>query len=209
MKGCYIMYGSHKTNEVQEVRSKQDCNVAILSFQLNGQFTVNEKNYQPYRIFDNDLHTTFFTNKRELVFQAPPVFENFRIILSPAKFRELLAKYHGRFSIFSDKIKKGEYFNLYEIPLPITPKMKMIIHDIIHHKISDPLLSKVYYETKITELFGRQLEQVYSVQQNNTIVLSAADKIKIYEARELLIQNLLTGAADNYPAGTNGGNERK
>lgn len=190
MKGCFIMYGRHKAEVAQEVQSRQDSNIAILSFQLNGQMSVNEKNFEPYRIFQNDLHITFFTNKRELVFEAPPVFENFRIILSPAKFQELLAKYHGRFSSYADKVKKGEYFNLYESPLPITPKMKMIIHDILNHKVSDPLLSKVYYETKITELFGCQLEQLYSTRQNPNVEISATDKLKIYEARELLVRNL-------------------
>jgi AraC-like DNA-binding protein len=190
MKGCFIMYASHKTNEIQTVRSQQDSNIAILSFQLNGQMTVNEKNYEPYRIFENDVHHTFFTNKRELVFEAPPVFENFRVILSPMKFQELLARFHGRFSEDSDKIKRGEYFNLYDTPLPITPRMKTIIHDILHHPISDPVLSKVFFETKITELFGCQLEQVYSTRQIQTFEISTADKQKIYEARELLVQNL-------------------
>jgi AraC family transcriptional regulator, transcriptional activator of the genes for pyochelin and ferripyochelin receptors len=190
MKGCLIMYASHKAIEIQVVQSQQDSNIAILSFQLNGQMRVNESHFEPYRIFENDIHNTFFTNKRELVFEAPLVFENFRIILSPKKFQELLAKFHGRFSIYAEKIKLGEYFDLYEMPLPITPKMKMIIHDIIHHKISDNILSKVFYETKITELFGCQLEQIYSSWQNHSTELSATDKQKIYEARELLVRNL-------------------
>jgi AraC-like DNA-binding protein len=190
MNGCFIIYGSHKASDVQVVQSRQDSNIAILSFQLSGQMTVNEKNYEPYRIFENDVHVTFFTNKRELVFEAPPVFENFRVILSPIKFGELLAKYHGRFSTYSEKIKRGEYFNLYETPLPITPKMKMIIHDILNHKIADAILSKVFYETKITELFGCQLEQIHSSSQTKTSGLSATDKPKIYEARELLVRNL-------------------
>jgi AraC-like DNA-binding protein len=190
MKGCFIMYGSHKADEPQVIKSRQDTNIAILSFQLNGQMTVNEKSFEPYRIFQNDLHTTFFTNKRELVFESPPVFENFRIVLSPPAFTELLAKYHGRFSTYATRVKKGEYFNLFEIPMPITPRMKMIIRDILNHKIVDPLLSKVYFETKIAELFGCQLEQMLSAGQNHDSGLAAADKPKIYEARELLVQNL-------------------
>lgn len=184
------MYGSHKAEVTQEVQSRQDSNIAILSFQLNGQMNVNERSFEPYRIFENDLHTTFFTNKRELVFQAPPVFENFRIILSPLKFQELLAKFHGRFSSYSEKINRGEYFDLYELPLPITPKMKMIIHEMLNHNISDPLLSKVFYETKITELFGCQLEQIYSTRQKQSSELTTSDKQKIFEARELLVRNL-------------------
>jgi AraC-like DNA-binding protein len=190
MKGCFIMYGSHRANEMQVIQSRQDTNIAILSFQLNGQMTVNEKSFEPYRIFQNDLHTTFFTNKRELVFESPPVFENFRVVLSPEAFTELLAKYHGRFSTYAALVKKGEYFNLFEIPMPITPRMKMIIRDILNHKIVDPLLSKVYFETKIAELFGCQLEQMLSAAQNQDTGLSAVDKPKIYEARELLVQNL-------------------
>lgn len=151
---------------------------------------VNEKDYEPYRIFENDVHITFFTNKRDLVFEAPAIFENFRIILSPEKFQDLLAKFHGRFSDYASKINRGEYFNLYEMPLPITPKMKMIIHDILNHKVGDSILSKVFYETKITELFGCQLEQVYASHQQQSSDLSAADRKKIQEARELLIRNL-------------------
>jgi len=190
MKGCFIMYGSHKAKEIQVVESKQDSNIAILSFQLNGHMTVNERSFEPYRIFENDVHITFFTNKRELVFEAPPVFENFRVILSPNKFLELLAKYHGRFSSYAEKVKRNEYFNLHETPLPITPKMKMIIHDILNHRISDSVLSKVFFETKITELFGCQLEQMHSSMQNKTAGISSADKPKIYEAHELLVRNL-------------------
>jgi hypothetical protein len=70
MKGCFIMYGSHKAKEVEVVQSRQDSNIAILSFQLNGQMSVNEKDFEPYRIFENDVHITFFTNKRELVFES-------------------------------------------------------------------------------------------------------------------------------------------
>jgi AraC-like DNA-binding protein len=190
MKGCLIMYGSHKAKEVQVIQSKQDSNIAILSFQLNGQMDVVERNYEPYRIFENDVHVTFFTNKRELVFEAPKVFENFRVILSPVKFHELLAKFHGRFSDFAGKIKRGDYFNLYDTPLPITPKMKLIIHEILNHKTNDSILSKVFFDTKITELFGCQLEQVYSNTQDHSIELSYTDKMKIHEARELLVRNL-------------------
>lgn len=190
MKGCFILYGNHKRNREQVVLSRQDSDVAIMTFQLCGQFNVNEKNFEPYRIFDNDVHITFYTNKRELVFVAPPVFENFRIIFSPVKFKELLAKFHGKFSSFSDKIDKGEYFNLFDNPMPISPKMKLIIRDILNYKISMGILAKVFFETKITELFGLQLEQLYSTSESKHKSLSEIDRQKIYEARELLISNI-------------------
>jgi AraC-like DNA-binding protein len=190
MQGCFIMYVNHRSNGIEVVRSRQDSNIAILSFQLNGNMNVNEKNFEPYRIFENDVHNTFFTNKRELIFEAPAIFENFRIILSPEKFLELLSKYHGRFSEYNEPIRKGISFNLYDKPLPITPKMKMIIHDIISHHIQDTLLSKVYYETKISEIFGCQLEQVYSSGHNTTSAISPIDRQKIYEIREILTRNL-------------------
>lgn len=190
MKQCFVMYANHKTNAAQVVRSRQDSNIAILSFQLNGQMAVNEKHYEPYRIFENDLHTTFFTNKRELIFEAPPVFENFRVIFSPSKFEELLAKYHGRFSTYSEKINRGEYFNLFEMPLPVTPKMKLIIRDILAHTIHDSVLSKVFFDTKITELFGLQLEQMLSGNESHSNDLSSTDRRKIEEVRQLLLCNL-------------------
>jgi len=191
MKGFFIIYGKHVAKEVQVARSRQSDNIAILSFQLNGNMNVNERNFEPYRIFENDLHSTFFTNKRELVFEAPPVFENFRIILSPEKFGELLAKYHGRFSVYAEKIKRGEYFNLHEVPLPITPRMKMIIREILMHNVADQILSKVYFDTKVTELFGCQLEQMALSKMNeNTAELTFSDKEKIRQARSLLVQNL-------------------
>ncbi len=190
MKGCFILYGIHKKNKEQMVLSRQDSDIAIMTFQLSGQFNVNEKDFEPYRIFDNDIHVTFYTNKRELVFVAPPVFENFRIIFSPDKFKELLAKFHGRFSFFSELIDKGEYFNLFDKPLPISPKMKLIIRDILNYKISIQILAKVFYETKTTELFGLQLEQLYSSLAGINNGLSEADRQKIFEARELLISNI-------------------
>ncbi len=158
---------------------------------MNGQFRVDEKNYEPYRVFENEMHNTFFTNKRELVFKAPPVFENFRVILSPEKFLELLAKFHGRFSVYAEKVTRGEYFNLFDEPLALTPKIKMVIREILAHRITDPILSKVYYETKITELFGCQLEQWYSSRKPIvTQQLSDADKRKIYAAREILLHDI-------------------
>jgi AraC-like DNA-binding protein len=191
MHGCFIIYGKHIARESQVTRSMQDDNIAILSFQLNGSMNVNEKNFEPYRIFENDLHSTFFTNKRELVFEAPPVFENFRIILSPAKFAELLAKYHGRFSVYAEMIKRSEYFNLNPMPLPITPRMKMIIHEILLHPVTDPVLSRVYFEAKITELFGCQLEQIALMKAtDDKSALTHSDKEKIRQARNLLLQNI-------------------
>ena len=190
MKDCFVMYAFHKTIEAQVVQSRQDTDIAILSFQLSGHMAVNEKDFEPYRIFEDDLHITFFTNKRELVFEVPSVFENFRVILSPAKFQELLAKYHGRFSTYSEKINRGDYFNLFEEPLPVTPKMKLIIRDILAHTVVDPILSKVYFETKITELFGLQLEQMLSTNEAHSSELSAADRKKIEEIRQLLVCNL-------------------
>lgn len=191
MEGCLILYGYHRIPESIEVKSKQDCNIGILSFQLNGQFRVDEKNYEPYRVFENEMHNTFFTNKRELVFTAPPVFENFRVVLSPEKFLELLAKFHGRFSVYAEKVNRGEYFNLFEKPMAITPKIKMVIREILAHRITDPILSKVYCETKVTELFGCQLEQWYSNQKpSETQQLSDSDKRKIQAAREILLHDI-------------------
>ncbi|NLU38479.1 MAG: helix-turn-helix transcriptional regulator [Bacteroidales bacterium] len=191
MKGVLIMYAKHHSEASQTIRSRQDGNIAIMSFQLNGNFNVTEKNYEPYRIFQNDLHNTFYTNKRELVFEAPPIFENFRVVMSPAFFDQLLAKYHGRFSLYADMIKKGDYFNLYEMPLPISPRMKIIIRDILFHNVSDNLLSKVFYDTKITELFGCQLEQILSLKNDKRkIELSPTERKKIQEAQTLLLQNL-------------------
>ncbi|MBN1927653.1 MAG: helix-turn-helix transcriptional regulator [Prolixibacteraceae bacterium] len=191
MKGCFIVYGCHKGMDVQIIESKQDSDLGILSFQLGGGFNVRGKDFQPYRHFENDLHLTFYSTKRELKFEMPPVFESFRIYLSPHNFLDLLAKFHGRFSSFADKIKRSEPFNLNESPLPITPKMKLIIREVLSHKIGDPLFSKVFYETKITELFGCQLEQNHSVTSpKKHSGLSKADKAKIEQARNLLLNNL-------------------
>ncbi|HPR31347.1 MAG TPA: AraC family transcriptional regulator [Prolixibacteraceae bacterium] len=189
MKGCFILYGFHKGESIANVLSKQDCDLGILSFQLGGNFQVREKNYDPYRFFETDVHQTFFSTKRELRFEMPSEFENFRIYLSPLHFQELLARYHGRFSTYADRIKRSESFNLLENPLPITPRMKILINEILTHKIQDPLLSCVYYETKITELFGFQLEQIYCGKQRGKH-LTRADKAKMEQARQLLIRNL-------------------
>jgi len=197
MKGCYILYGHHKLDKPIEIKSKQDSNIAILSFQLGGEFHVNEPNYQPYRTFDKEKHVCFFTNKRELVFEAPQVFENFRIILSATTFQILLAKFHGRFSVYSEKVVRGEYFDLFDVPLPITPKIKLVINSILAHRVSDPVLSKVFYETKITELFGCQLEQYYNARELRPLrELTERDKEKILAARKILLQNI----ADNPPS---------
>lgn len=190
-KGGCILYGHHHTEGPVEVCSKQDSNIAILSFQLDGKFHVDEKDYQPYRAFDSEKQVCFFTNKRELIFEAPAIFENFRVILSPEHFKDLLAKYHGRFSEYAEKIDRGEYFDIFDTPLPLTPKIKMIIREIISHRISDPILSKVYFDTKITELFGCQLEQFYSVRETNVSPeLTENDKLKLSAAREILLQDL-------------------
>ncbi|MCF8357608.1 MAG: AraC family transcriptional regulator [Prolixibacteraceae bacterium] len=191
MKGCFIIYGSHKGKESLIIESKQDTDLGILSFELGGGFNVRESNFEPYRHFENDLHLTFFSTKRELKFEVPPVFESFRVYLAPNVFIKQLAKFHGRFSSFSEKIKRSEPFNLYKSPLPITPKMKLVIREILSHKIGDPLLSNVFYETKITELLGCQFEQIHAIKApKKQTFLSLSDKIKIEQAREILLSNL-------------------
>jgi hypothetical protein len=159
MKGCLVVYSKHRSFTETKVISKQNTNLAILAFQLSGNVHVCEKNFDPYRWFEQEVHTAFFTNKRELVFNVPLYLESFRIYLSPEKFLELLARFYGRFSDGAERVTRSEYFNLWEEPLPITPKMKLVIKEIISHKVSDQLLSTVFFETKITELFGYQLEQ--------------------------------------------------
>lgn len=188
-KGSLILYGKHISNRVETIVSKQDSDLAILSFQLGGEMNVCENNYKPYRLFTDEVHSTFYTNKRELIFQVPPVFENFRIYLSPSKFIDLLAKFHGRFSDYADKINRSENFNMFNSDMPITPQMKSIIREIISHKIHDTLLSKVFFETKITELFGYQLQQ--SVSDTKSIVNPSADKAKWKEVKLILEQNYI------------------
>jgi AraC-like DNA-binding protein len=187
--------------------SKQDSDLAILSFQLGGEINVCDNNYKPYRLFIDEVHSTFFTNKRELIFQVPPVFENFRIYLSPSKFIDLLAKYHGRFSDYADKVNRSEYFNMFSSDLPITPQMKTIIREILSHKIHDTILSMVYYETKICELFGCQLEQAASATQS--IVNSSVDKAKWKEAKLILEQNYMYPPSLSQLAKLIGTNENK
>ena len=188
-KGCLILYGKHKSDKIETIVSKQDSDLAILSFQLGGDLNVYEDNYKPYRIFANEVHTTFFTNKRELIFKAPIEFENFRIYLSPANFLNLLAKFHGRFSVFASKVKQSEYFNMFCTDLPITPQMKTIIRNILSHEVNDTILSLVYYETKICELFGYQLEQAVSIKQST--INSSSDKSKWKEAKLILEHNYM------------------
>lgn len=191
MKGCFMMYALHRFEETRTVRSRQDTDMAIMSFQMGGAIRVDEKNYEPYRYFENDLHITFYSTKRDLVFEAQPVFENFRIFLAPENFLTLLAKFHGKFSKYSEMIRRSQPFNVFDAPLPITPKMKMVIREILAHEIADPVLSKVFYDTKITELFGCQLEQLHSIENCEHLPeITSADREKISQARQILVQNI-------------------
>jgi AraC-like DNA-binding protein len=191
MKGCFIMYSLHKFNDTRIVTSKQDTNIGILSFQLSGHMNVHEKNFEPYRNFENENHISFFSTKRDLSIEVPPSFENFRVYISPNYLLQMLSMFHGRFSKYHEMVNASEPFSFFDMPLPITPKMKMVIHEIVTHSISDTILSNVFYRTKIIELFGYQIEQAsFHLHQKTETFLTSADKEKISQARELMINNV-------------------
>jgi AraC-like DNA-binding protein len=189
LKGIFMLYGKHRSNTIDSLTSRQDCNLAILSFIFGGNLHVLEKNYMPYRVFTQEVHSTFFTTRRELVFEVPKEIESFRIYLSPERFLDLLARYHGRFSVYADKVKHSIAFNLPETAMPITPRMKHVIREILQHQVTDQGLSAVFYETKITELFGCQLEQMSNAKTTPNV--PTLEKSKLIEVKRILEENYL------------------
>lgn len=105
-------------------------------------------------------------------------------------FRNLVAEDSRILSVFWEKVlKKQETFNTYGRILTITPRIKMILSEIMNTDRKG-YIKKLFLESSMLELFMCQVEQA-EFYSNNPNKISKSDRDKLYTVKEFLESNIL------------------
>lgn len=90
---------------------------------------------------------------------------------------------------FWDKTLQKQEVELSAIPMEVTLQQKQVITDIRHCRYSGHM-RELYLESKVIELFLLQVEQADRLANNKDIGLSAADRERLYAARDFVKAHL-------------------
>jgi AraC-like DNA-binding protein len=163
-----------------------DTDLVVNTIILNSETGAWKFDYEPYLLSPNEVFTNQFLIKGEVAFCAPEKIELFRIFSAPDYYTEILANYGDTFKELIMRIK-DKAPNIFFQSFPVSPKMKMIIREILNYNNSNEILSRNFIRNKTLEIIHLQLEHIIAQSEfQNTSKFNIQDKQKILEAQKIL-----------------------
>jgi AraC-like DNA-binding protein len=164
-----------------------DTDLVVNTLILHSETGIWNPDYEPYILSPNDVFTNQLFLKGEVSFSAPEKIELYRIFSTPEYYISILENYGDTFREIINKIKKREDGNIFLHSLPVSPRMKVLIMEILNYHSTNEVLTRNYIRNKTLDIIHMQLEHL--VDQPNdkkNIKLSNHDISKIHEARKIL-----------------------
>jgi AraC-like DNA-binding protein len=179
VKEDFVLYAENNTPMIK------------LSFCLKGEIFAQLEN-NPF-VFHRAESTTSLTYipecKGHYNLKKGQQIEFVDICLTETYFFELIQRYPSVFKEFDKAIAEKRLFQLQELPIQITLKMKSVLKDTLACKHEDHL-SKLSLDNKILELLVLQIEQKAHAQQchNHTCICKTQEDFdKLYLAKDILL----------------------
>ncbi len=190
LNGIYLLGGVFSFNDDLRIRGTADEDVIEMSFQLQGSAHGKIDDMKEEVIMQENQQSLCYTPSKSGVFnfQGQQDYKNFEISFTLEYFEQLVSRYPGLLVDFYEKVLRQEPTTLGDANLPITPEMRMIIHELLNQPM-DRNLQRIFIEAKVLELLALQVEQAQNlpVLKTKKIINSPKDLHKIHEAKEILV----------------------
>jgi AraC-like DNA-binding protein len=190
--GVRIFFVNHKIRKDRTYQSNGKYPNIQMQFALEGTNTARSKvTGEFYRLKNNQHNLIYF----------PHINVDYKIEGTHARFLgvQFYENYFYHFVDENSRIlsnfwtrieKKEEAFLVRERNFTVTPKIKMILSEIMNTN-REGHLKKLFLESKIIELFMLQFEQA-EFYGKNLLKINKYDRDKLYFVKELLEQNILS-----------------
>jgi AraC-like DNA-binding protein len=170
-----------------------DTDLVVNTLIMNSETGVWESDFEPYILSPNDVFANQLLLKGELAFRAPERIELFRIFARPEYYAAVLENYGDEFKDIIARIQNRALGNIFQESLPVSPKMKTLVKDILNYKLTNKSIGRNYIRNKTLDIIHLQLEQIIAkteIQINSRI--NIPDKEKMQEAQKILKLNFKT-----------------
>lgn len=197
LNGIFVLGGGFSFNDDLRIRGQADEHMIDMSFHLKGTVSGKMDDFGEEIVVQENQQSLCYTPSKSGVFnfQGNQSYQNFEINFTLEYFEQLATRYPGLLADFYEKVLRQEPVLLGNTNFPITPEMRMIIHELLNQPL-DRKLQRIFIEAKVLELLALQVEQAQSVPviKAKTVINSTKDLNKIHEAKEILVAR-----ADNPP----------
>ena len=164
-----------------------DTDLVVNTLILNSDTGVWETDYEPYLLSPDEVFTNQFLIKGDVTFCAPEKIELFRIFTPPDYYVEILRNYGDLFKNIILRIRNKAAGNIFLQLFPVSPKMKIVIKEVLNYDNSSEIMTRNFIKNKTLEIIHLQLEHIIAqLESKTTSKLNMFDKQKIQEAQKIL-----------------------
>ncbi|WKN42964.1 helix-turn-helix transcriptional regulator [Tunicatimonas pelagia] len=195
-EGMHIGYGHLAPRKNTLINFESDFESVEMHFALGGQVQTTDLHTKKQYNFSQNEHNILYAAgfKGRSTWATNPRMEVFEVNVMPSLFKKYLPE-HVAFEEFRKSLTQQRTSLLVDRNRPISARMRMIIHEIMHCERTGPL-KKMLVEARVIELLLLQLEQIIADQnthhQASSNYLKKADIDRMYAVREIIETNVNT-----------------
>ena len=166
-EGMHIGYGHLAPKQNTLIDFESDFETVEMHFALGGQVQTTDLRTQKQYNFSHNEHNILYAAgfKGQSTWSDNPAMEVFEINILPSLYIRYLPEHLG-FEAFRKALTQQRTNLLADRNRPISARMRMIIHEIMHCERTEPL-KKMLVEARVIELLLLQLEQMIADQDTH------------------------------------------
>lgn len=160
-------------------------------FALEGTYQAKEKYCPLVHTIHPNQHILGFSPSFEGTYVAKgDRINSLCISMTEPHFKRLMINDLDCLQRFWEKVDRREEVDIAPIPLPITPQQRSLIHELQHNEYQGEM-KRLFYESKVTELFLLQAIQAEKSTVCQTPSISPHDRERLLLAKEFIEHNML------------------
>ncbi len=205
-KNIYVSYADLRFNDTTAIHFENDTDTIKMHFLLYGHSQVNQPDGSVRR-FETLQHNLIYSNSKngKWKWHTPDGFKLFEVHIRPDFFKKYVCEDEPHIKRFLSAIKQKQNCTLARQNLTITPEIQTLIENIVNCK-RQGVYKRLYVESQIIQLLLLQLEQMSCKNCPLHCSLKDSDVNKMYQVRDLLLENIhypFTLSELAYKVGTN------
>jgi AraC-like DNA-binding protein len=192
-EGIHIGYGDIALAKPTQLFVESDMETVEMHFTLCGDTTTKNNDTGSFFEFRCNQHNIFYTNgfKGLSEWSNQSKMQVFEVNLLPSFFEKYLPDNTKAFEEFRTQLYHSRQSQLCKHNLQITPQMLLIIREILDSQ-RQGAFKRMFLEAKVIELLILQLEQISNDNCDTFCSLKKSDIDKMYQAKEIIMNNLST-----------------
>lgn len=190
-EGVHIVFGDIRLKNDAHLFFENDFETIEMHFALFGETITQEQESNNKISFSNNQHNIIYSNgfKGYTKWSASHQLQVFKINLLPSLFCKYLPLETTFLSDFKKGFNSGQTTKMCNQHLHISPLMLSIVQEIINCK-RNGIFKRMFLEAKVIELLMLQLEQMNAFKDTNLNSIRNSDIEKMYQIKEIILNNL-------------------